>query len=84
MPKNPFVNCKSRKRRKIRVVVPKPAKKLYCPRTMVRYDNVPNEYGTVFMCKMCFTCVLRENAVDAHVIRCNDANKKKIVVPEKK
>lgn len=83
MAKNPFVNCKSRKRRKIRVMVQKPATKLFCPRTMVRYDNAPNEYGTVFVCKMCFTCVLSENAVRAHVLRCNDTNKK-IIIPDKK
>lgn len=72
MPKNPFVNCKSRKRRRARVVV-KQEPKVYCPRTMVRYDNAPNEYKTMFVCKMCMTCVLSESALNSHIIRCKDA-----------
>lgn len=75
MPKNPFVNCKSRKRRKKRVIV-RQVPKGYCPRTMVRYDDSPNEYKTMFVCKMCMTCVLSENALNAHIIRCKEAFKK--------
>lgn len=86
MTKNPFVNCKSRKRRKTTATskAKKSKPKLFCPRTMVRYDNSPNEYGTVFVCKMCLTCVLSEVAARAHVLRCNDSNKRVVVVPVKK
>lgn len=80
-PKNPFVNCKSRKRRKARVVRKQP--KVYCPRSMVRYDDSPNEYKTIFVCKMCMTCVLDENSVAAHIQRCAEEFKKPIVEPVK-
>jgi len=76
MPKNPFVNCKSRKRRKIRGPVPRPQEKLFCPRTMVRYDNSPSEYSTLWACKMCLKCLLNEDAVRNHLINCNDLTKK--------
>lgn len=74
-PKNPFVNRKSRKYGKKRVVVLKEPKP-YCPSTMVRYDNSPNEYSTVFVCKMCMACVLSENALKSHIIRCREELKK--------
>jgi len=61
-------------------VVKKPDVKLFCPRTMVRYDDTPNEYKTIFVCKMCLTCVLSEDAVKPHIMRCNEANKKVIPV----
>jgi len=84
MSKNPFVNCKSRKRRKMRVMLPKPQEKLFCPRTMVRYDNSPNDYGTVWVCKMCLKCVLSEEAVKQHLINCNAVSRKDKLKPAKK
>lgn len=81
-PKNPFVNCKSRKKRKMKVIAQKQPK-TYCPRSMVRYDDSPNEYKTIFVCKMCMTCVLDENAVPAHIKRCTEEYKKTIVAPVK-
>lgn len=45
----------------------------HCPRIMVRYDNTPNEYKTMFICKMCMTCVLSEGALGSHIIRCKEA-----------
>jgi len=60
MPKNPFVNCKLRKWRKIRGPVPRPQEKLFCPRTMVRYDNLPSGYNTIWICKMCLIFLLSE------------------------
>lgn len=77
MPKNPFVNCKSRKRRKPRVVVnavPR-GERPYCPHTMVRYDNTLIEYKTVWVCKMCMGMVLKEEALQPHIDEC----KKKFV-----
>ncbi|KAF0763308.1 C2H2-type domain-containing protein [Aphis craccivora] len=76
MSKNPFVNCKSRKRRKIRIPVPRPQVKLFCPRSMVRYDNSPSGYNTIWACKMCLLCLLSEDAVRNHLINCNDSIKK--------
>lgn len=76
--KNPFVNCKSRKRRKINNFIHKPKTEAEkkCPRTMVMYTNSPNEYKTVWFCKMCLTAVLNEATVSLHVAKCKDANKK--------
>lgn len=71
MSKNPFVNCKSRKRRKVRYVKPK-QDNVFCPRTMVRYTNSPNEYKTVWICKMCMTCILSEEAVNRHINDCKE------------
>jgi len=76
MSKNPFVNCKSRKRRKNRVPIPKPSDKLFCPRTMVRYDNSPSGYSPIWACKMCLSCLLSEEAVKKHLIKCNATVKK--------
>lgn len=71
MSKNPFVNCKSRKkRRKPRAVIAKPNKG-FCPRTMVRYDDSPNEYKITWVCKMCFKFLLSEEAVHNHLKVCN-------------
>ncbi|CAH1714639.1 uncharacterized protein LOC114132035 [Aphis gossypii] len=76
MSKNPFVNCKSRKRRKNRGPIPRPQEKLYCPRTMVRYDNSQCGYSPVWACKMCLCCLLSEKAVKEHLIKCNASSKK--------
>lgn len=84
MSKNPFVNCKSRKRRKQRVVVPKPQKKAYCPRTMVRYDDSPNLYSTLWVCKMCLKVILSEEAVTQHLTICNALSIKNKHKPTKK
>jgi len=67
MSKNPFVNCKSRRRRRVKVPINKPKEKLFCPRTMVRYDNSPNEYSTKWVCKICLKCILSEAAVVNHL-----------------
>lgn len=75
MPKNPFVNCKRRKRKTSKVVVPKvipkvePGTLTYCPRSMVKYQNVP-EFGTVWVCKTCRTCLLSGHLVVSHVAEC--------------
>lgn len=85
--KNPFVNCKSRKRRKIKNIVrQKPEQTVKCPRSMVLYSNSPNEYKMVWICKMCLTAILSESAVDAHVARCNETSKRpaKLTAPAKK
>lgn len=76
MSKNPFVNCKSRKRRKARGPIPRPQEKLFCPRTMVRYDNSPSGYSPIWACKMCMRCLLSEDAVNNHLINCNTSTKK--------
>ncbi|XP_025206803.1 uncharacterized protein LOC112602761 [Melanaphis sacchari] len=84
MPKNPFVNCKSRKRRKARAPISKPKEKLFCPRTMVRYDNSPSDYGTIWVCKMCLVCMLSEDAVKKHLTNCNALSKKDKPAPATK
>ncbi|XP_003245237.1 uncharacterized protein LOC100571294 [Acyrthosiphon pisum] len=71
MAKNPFMNCKSRKRRKARNPPPAPKEKLYCPRTMVRYDKSFKDYPTKWVCKMCLKILLSENAVKNHLTNCN-------------
>lgn len=71
MLKNPFVNCKSRKRRKPRVVNNQTQPKGYCPKTMVRYDDSPNEYKTTWVCKMCLKFLLSEKACKDHLKICN-------------
>lgn len=81
MPKIPFVNCKSRKRKRTKVVV-KSEPKRYCPRSMIRYDDAPNEYKTMFICKICLTCVLCEDALNSHIIRCNDEFTETETVPK--
>ncbi|XP_001952185.1 uncharacterized protein LOC100165823 [Acyrthosiphon pisum] len=78
MSKNPFVNCKSRKRRKIRVPTIKPKEKLFCPRTMVRYDKTPGDYPTKWVCKMCLKCVLSEAAVTNHLTTCSGQSNRAI------
>ncbi|KAL4083477.1 hypothetical protein QTP88_028793 [Uroleucon formosanum] len=47
---------------------------LFCPSTMVRYDNVSNEYSTLWVCKICITCLLSRQAVERHVINCNNSD----------
>lgn len=72
MSKNPFVNCKSRKRRKPRPLNPiVKDDKRFCPRTFVRYDNTLTGFSSIWTCKMCLTCVLNENAVAPHIVKCN-------------
>jgi len=66
MAKNPFVNSKSRKRRRGRAPKNPPKEKLFCPRTMIRYDNAPDEYPTKWVCKICLKCILSEAAVVKH------------------
>ncbi|CAI6365609.1 unnamed protein product [Macrosiphum euphorbiae] len=79
MPKNPFVNCKSRKRRKIRrVPTITPKEKLFCPRTMVRYDGSHSDYPTKWVCKMCLKVVLSEEAVKNHLNNCSGQSNRAI------
>ncbi|XP_060866404.1 zinc finger and SCAN domain-containing protein 10-like [Metopolophium dirhodum] len=78
MSKNPFVNCKSRKRRKIRVPSIKPKEKLFCPRTMVRYDGSHSDYPTKWICKMCLKCILSEEAVTSHLTNCSGQSNRAI------
>jgi len=84
MSKNPFVNCKSRKRRKVRAPIVKPKEKLFCPRTMVRYDNCPTAFSTIWVCKMCLRSMLSEDAVNNHLITCNALTRRDKVNPPKK
>lgn len=49
-------------------------KKKYCPRLMVRYDDTQTDYKTVFVCKICVTCILKESAVAEHLLRCKEEN----------
>lgn len=71
MSKNPFVNCKSRKRRKPRTInYVHTDEKRYCPRTMVRYDNTDTEFSTVWVCKMCLATILTESSVETHIEKC--------------
>lgn len=70
MSKNPFVNCKSRKRRRPKVLLDQQCPKLFCPITMVRFDSSPNEYCTMWVCKMCKACLLSESAVRKHIEKC--------------
>lgn len=84
MLKNPFVNCKSRKRRKQRVVINKSQPNGYCPKTMVRYDNSPNEYTTAWVCKMCLKFLLSENAAKDHSKVCNTKSFNKPHPPPKR
>ena len=85
MSKNPFMNCKSRKRGKNRGPVPTAQTvKPYCPRTMVRYDNTVNGSKTVWACKMCLTILLSDEATRAHVIICNTKTKEMASDPQHK
>ncbi|XP_060858583.1 uncharacterized protein LOC132935956 [Metopolophium dirhodum] len=70
MAKNPFMTCKSRKRRKNRVPPTAPVEKLFCPRTMVRYDGSHSDYPTKWICKMCLKVLLSEAAVNNHLTNC--------------
>jgi len=87
MSKNPFIDCKSRKRRKPRVMpisVPK-EKRPFCPRTMVRYDECISEYKTAWVCKMCLKVVLNVNAIPLHIENCATSVNKmlKSEIPDK-
>lgn len=42
---------------------------------MVVYCNSPNEYKTVWFCKMCLTAVLSVSAVSVHLAKCKEASK---------
>lgn len=77
MSKSPFVNCKSRKRRKQRSEVKTRTPKQFCPQTMICFNNSPNEYSTVWCCRICLTCILSKSAVVAHIKTC----KKVIEIP---
>ncbi|CAH1733317.1 uncharacterized protein LOC126551735 [Aphis gossypii] len=81
MSKNPLMNCKSRKQRKNTGPILEPKEKLFCPRTMVRYDNTKTVYSTVWSCKMCLKILLSEEAARSHVINCND-KKQKLLKPK--
>ncbi|XP_050533617.1 uncharacterized protein LOC126901273 isoform X2 [Daktulosphaira vitifoliae] len=75
MPKNPFVASKSRKKKKSKKIVQKfnentiVPNKPFCPRNMVRYDDVPG-YDVMWTCKICLRCLLSENAVYEHLAEC--------------
>lgn len=85
MSKNPFVNCRSRRRRRTtKNPINKPKEKLFCPRSMVRYDNSPNEYSTKWVCKMCLKCILSEAAVVNHLTNCSAMTNQDLPSPPKK
>lgn len=67
--KNPFVKCKSRKKRKKRIYI-KPEVKLYCPSAMVRYDGGKNGFPTMWACKMCLACCLSDITAAQHSMDC--------------
>ncbi|CAI6342770.1 unnamed protein product [Macrosiphum euphorbiae] len=76
MSKNPFMNCKSRKRRKNKnVPTLQPKEKLLCPRTMVRYDGSHADYPTKWVCKMFLKELLSEAAVKNHLNTCSALNR---------
>lgn len=88
--KNPFLKSGKKKKRakppedpaKPRVVKP------YCPALMVRYDkraDSNDEYKSMWVCKMCATCVLTEKSTREHLKRCTVAFKNSIAAktPEK-
>ncbi|CAI6352330.1 unnamed protein product [Macrosiphum euphorbiae] len=60
-----------RKKKKIRAPVDEPKEKLFCPRTMVRYDGSHSDYPTKWICKMCLKVILSEEAVKNHLIKCS-------------
>lgn len=67
--KNPFITCKSRKKRKRRAFT-KDEDKPYCPSAMVRYDGGKRGYPTLWACKMCMTCCLSDIAAAQHSLDC--------------
>lgn len=71
MPKNPIVNRKSREQRKTQGPVARPQEHLFCPPTMVRYDETTTGYDTIWACKMCIQFLLSEEAVRTHILICN-------------
>lgn len=85
MSKNSFVNiCKSRKRRKLRGPISRPQEKLFCPRTIVRYDDSPGGYSSIWVYKMCLGCLLSGDTVRNHLIKCNVSTKKDTSEPQTK
>lgn len=45
--------------------------KLFCPHSMVRYDETACEYRTMWVCRICTKSLLSENAVKMHLKICN-------------
>lgn len=67
--RHPFMDCKSRKRRKRNNN--KPKNQGYCPQTMIKYDKSPSVPKPVWVCKLCLRCLMSENAVRKHILTCN-------------
>jgi hypothetical protein len=44
---------------------------LFCPKSMIRYDNSPNGYKTVWVCRICLVFLFSEDAVNNHLSNCN-------------
>jgi len=70
MPKNSSVNRESRKQRKKRDPIVKPKEKLFCPQFMVRFDDLPMEYTTMWVCTICLKNLLSVNAARNHATIC--------------
>ncbi|XP_060860239.1 uncharacterized protein LOC132937434 [Metopolophium dirhodum] len=71
-PKHPFMDCKSRKLRKKRIpTTTKSKEKLFCPRTMARYDGLHGDYLTKWVYKMCLNILLSQEAVTNHLANCS-------------
>ena len=58
------------KRRQNRATPAKPKQRLFCPRTIVRYDGSHADYPTKCVCKMCLKVLLSEQAVRNHPVKC--------------
>lgn len=76
MARQPFMDCKSRKRRKRKMYCIKPKYQGYCPHSMVRYDNSVNIPTPVWVCKLCLKCLLSEKAVHDHLLICTTKKQK--------
>jgi hypothetical protein len=46
-------------------------KKLFCPNFMMRFDQTTTGYNPVWVCRICYTFILSEDAVRNHLTRCN-------------
>jgi len=82
-PKHPFMDCKSRKQRKKSIPTTKPKEKLFCPRTMIRYDGSHGDYPTKWVCKMCLKMLLSQEAVTNHLANCSGQTRQSSQAPPK-
>jgi len=76
MSKNPFMNCKSHKQRKIRDLIVNSKEKLFCPHTMVRFGNEQFEFKSMWVYKMCLKSLLGEDIDYEDLTICNTLSRK--------